>query len=71
MQQRTVGSVVHSEKIHLTLRSLEAPGSLEVRCVCGQGGWYSHGDGGSGVRRMYGMLNSERVDGGGRIKYGV
>jgi hypothetical protein len=37
---------------HLTLKRLEAPGSLEVR-------W-----GGAGVGRRCGMWSSQRVDGG-------
>jgi hypothetical protein len=47
--------------MHLTLKRLEAPGSLEVRWG---GGWgHSHGD--RGVGRRYGMWNSQRVNGGG------
>jgi hypothetical protein len=33
---------VHSEMMHLSLKRLEVPGSLEVRC--GQGWGYPHGD---------------------------
>jgi hypothetical protein len=47
-----------SEKMHLTLLKLEAPGSGEGGR--GEGGWeHPHGD--SGERR-YGMWNSKRVD---------
>jgi hypothetical protein len=54
--------------MHLTLEKLEAPGSLEIRW---SGGWvHPHGD--RGVRRMYGMWNSQRVGGEGRgMEYGV
>ena len=49
---------VHSEMMHLTLKRLEAPGSLEVRWG---GGWgHPHGD--RGVGRRYGMRNSRRVE---------
>jgi hypothetical protein len=54
--------------MHLTLKRLEAPGSLEVRCG---GGWvHPHGD--MGVERRY-RRGVEQSDGGGgcRIKYGV
>jgi hypothetical protein len=34
---------VHSEMMHLTLKRLEAPGSLEVEC--GRGWDHPHGDG--------------------------
>jgi hypothetical protein len=43
---------VHSEMIYLTLKRLEAPGSLEVR-------W------GGGMGRRCGMWSSWNVDGGG------
>jgi hypothetical protein len=47
--------------VHLALKRLEAPGSVEVRW---SGGWgYPHGDG--GVGRKYGMWNTQRVDEGG------
>jgi hypothetical protein len=42
---------VQSEMMHLTLKRLEAPGSLEVRWGGGQG--HLHGD--SGVWREYGI----------------
>jgi hypothetical protein len=49
--------------MHLTLKRLEAPGSLEVRWG---GGWgHSHGD--RVVGRRCGMWNSWRVDGGHKI----
>jgi hypothetical protein len=54
----------NSEMMHLTLKRLEAPGSLEVRWG---GGGDTHVDIGGG--RRYGMWNSQRVVGG--IKYGV
>jgi hypothetical protein len=48
---------------HLTLKRLEAPGSLEVRWSEGWG--HPHED--SGVGRRYGMWNSQRVNGGNKI----
>jgi hypothetical protein len=46
--------------MHLTLKILEAPGSLEVRWG---GGWgHPHGD--RWVERRNGMWNSWRMDGG-------
>jgi hypothetical protein len=51
---------VHSEMMHLTLKSLEALGSLEVRWA---GGWgHPRGD---RAGRRYGMWSSRRVDGRG------
>jgi hypothetical protein len=48
--------------MHLTLKRLEAPGSLEVRWG---GGWgHPRGDRG-GVGRRCGMWNSRKVDGEG------
>jgi hypothetical protein len=52
---------VHSEMMHLTLKRLEAPGSLEARC--GRGWAYPRGDRG-GVGRRCGTCCSRRVDGG-------
>jgi hypothetical protein len=52
--------------MHLTLKRLKAPGSLDVRW----GGWWGHPRG-DGVRRRYGMWNSWRVDGEWELKYGV
>jgi hypothetical protein len=65
--QQACGRVcVHSEMMHLTLKRLEAPGNLEVRCG---GGWDILMEtgvvgGGEGVGRSYGMWNSQRVDQG-------
>jgi hypothetical protein len=44
--------------MHLILKRLEAPGSLEV-WLCGVS---RMGDGDKGVERRYGMWNSQRVD---------
>jgi hypothetical protein len=53
--------------MHLTLKRLEAPGSLEIRW---DGGW-GHPRGDRRVGRRYGMWNSLKVDGGEvGIKYG-
>jgi hypothetical protein len=49
---------VHSEMICLTLKRLEAPGSLEVRWS-GGGGW-GHPYRYRGVVRRYGMWNTRR-----------
>jgi hypothetical protein len=46
--------------MHLTLKRLEAIGSLEVRW--GEGWGHPHRDRGMG--RRYGIWNSRRVDGG-------
>jgi hypothetical protein len=59
---------VHSEMIHLTLKRLEAPGSLEVRCG---GEWEGLGveactQRQGRVGRSCAMWSSQRVDGGGR-----
>jgi hypothetical protein len=46
--------------MHLTLKRLEVPRSLEVR-------WYGrlgHSSGDKGIGRRYGMWSSRRVDGG-------
>jgi hypothetical protein len=51
---------VHSEMMHLTLKRLEAPGSLEVRWGGGVG---ASTGGQSGVGRKNGMWSSWRVDG--------
>jgi hypothetical protein len=51
---------VHSEKMHLTLKRLGAPGSLEVRW--GRGWGHPRRD--RGVGRRYGMWNSQRVNEG-------
>jgi hypothetical protein len=51
---------VYSEMMHLTLKRLEAPGSLEVRW-----GWGSGLPLGTGVGRRCGMWNSLRMDRGG------
>jgi hypothetical protein len=40
---------VHSEMMHLTLKRLEAPESLEVRCGGGEGICVEMGWGGEGV----------------------
>jgi hypothetical protein len=58
---------MHSEMMHLTLKRLDAPGSLEV----GWGGRWANPSGERGVGRRYEMWNSWRVDQDGRIKYGV
>jgi hypothetical protein len=52
--------------MHLTLKMLEVPGSLEVR-------WGGVGDphGDRRVGRRYGMWNNWRLDGKGGMKYGV
>jgi hypothetical protein len=51
---------VHSEMMHLTLKRLEAPESLDIRW---DGGWgHPHED--RGLGRRYGMWNSQRVDQG-------
>jgi hypothetical protein len=42
----------------LTLKRLEAPGSLEVLW----GGWWEHPCGDRGKGRRYGMWNSQRVE---------
>jgi hypothetical protein len=62
--------------IHLTLKKQEAPGSLEVRW--GREWRHPRGDkeAGSGgshmeTRRRYGMWNSQRVDGGQGMEYGM
>ena len=52
--------------MHLTLKRLEAPGSLEVRW--GEGRVWGHPHGDKGVGRRYGMWNSRKVDQGGRNK---
>jgi hypothetical protein len=58
---------VHSEKKHLTLKRLEAPGSLEVRW----GGGIHMEMGWSGVE-VWDVEQSRRVDGEGRgMEYGV
>jgi len=46
--------------MHLTLKRLEAPGSLEIKW--GGGWWHPCGD--KGVGRKCGMWNSWRVDRG-------
>jgi hypothetical protein len=51
---------VHSEMMHLTLKRLEAPGSLEVRW----GGRWGHPRGDRWVGRRCGLWNSRRVSGG-------
>ena len=54
---------VHSEMMHLTLKRLEAPGSLDVR-------WdreLEHPREDRGLRRRYGRWNSWRVEGGNKI----
>jgi hypothetical protein len=51
---------VYSDMMHLTLKILEAPGSLEVRC---DGGW-GHPCGDRGLERRYGVWSSQRVDEG-------
>jgi hypothetical protein len=72
IQQRTARSVfiqrvcVHSEMMYLTLKRLEAPGSLEVRWSRGVDIHLETGD-----RGRYGMWCSRRVGFGGGIKYGV
>jgi hypothetical protein len=48
--------------MHLTLKRLEVPGSLEVRWG-GCGGIHIE----TGMWRRYGMRNSQRVDGGNKI----
>jgi hypothetical protein len=54
--------------MHLTLKRLEAPGSLEVRW----GREWGHPGGDRGMGRKYGIWNSWRVDlEGWGIKYGV
>jgi hypothetical protein len=53
---------VHSRMMHLTLKRLKAPGSLEVRW----GGAWEISTWRQGVRRRCGMWSSWRVDGGGR-----
>jgi hypothetical protein len=53
--------------MHLILERLESPGSLKVR-------WGGASMWKQGVKRRYGMWNSQRVYGGGwpgEIKYGV
>jgi hypothetical protein len=52
--------------MHLALKRLEAPGSLEVRC---DGGGWEHPCGDRGLGRQYGTWNSQRVDqdGGNKI----
>jgi hypothetical protein len=58
---------VHSEKMHLTLKRLEAPGSLEVRWGGGCGGIHVEtGVWGGGIRCW-----TDRECTGGGIKYGV
>jgi hypothetical protein len=49
---------VQSEKMHLTLKRLEAPWSLEVWKV----GEWGPPPGDRGLRKRYGMWNSWRVD---------
>ena len=44
--------------MHLTLKRLEAPGSLEVRW----GGEWGHAHGNMWMGRRYGMWNNQRVD---------
>jgi hypothetical protein len=58
--------------MHLTLKRLEAPGSLEVRWGGGWGWGNPHGDRGF-LGEKYRMWNSQKVDGGqGKgIKLGV
>ncbi len=51
------------EMMHLTLKRLEAPGSLEVRW--GEGWEHPHGD--RGFEKRYGMWSIRRVDGGNKI----
>ena len=53
--------------IYLTLKNLEAPGSLEVRW---DGGW-GHPYGVRGVWRRYGMWNTQRVEEAGDKIWGV
>ena len=48
--------------MHLTLKRLEAPGSLEVMWG---GGWDIHME--MGMRRRYGMWNSRRVEEGRKL----
>jgi hypothetical protein len=50
---------VHSEIMHLTLKRLEAAGSLEVRW---HGEW-GHPRGDRGMGKKYGMWNSQRGNG--------
>jgi hypothetical protein len=48
---------VQSEMMHLTLKRLWSPGSLEVRW--GGGVWWGHACGDRGMGRRYGMWNRE------------
>jgi hypothetical protein len=58
---------VHSEIMHLTLRRLEAPGSLDVRWDgYGASTWRQ-----GGVGRRWETWSSRRVDVKQRMKYGV
>jgi hypothetical protein len=51
---------LQSEKMHLTLKRMEAPGSLEVWWG---GAWgRGHPSGDRGTERRYGMWNRQRVD---------
>jgi hypothetical protein len=54
---------VHSEMMHLTLKRLRAPGSLEVRW--GRGWGHPRGD--REMERRYGMWISRRMEGGNKI----
>jgi hypothetical protein len=67
---------VQSEKIHLTLKKLEAPGSLDV--WLGKGWWEGHPSGDTGMGKRFVIWNTQRVDlecvcvcGGGGLKSGV
>jgi hypothetical protein len=53
--------------MHLTLKRLEAPGSLEVRKGAGGASMWRW----VGVGRRCGIWNSLRVDGGKGMEYGV
>jgi hypothetical protein len=58
----------HSEMMHLTLKRLHAPGSLEVRWGVGVGIHMKTGR----VGKRCGMWSSQRMDGRGQgIDYGV
>ena len=53
--------------MYLTLKRLEAPGSLDVR----RGWGWGHPRGNRGMGRRYEMWNIQRVDQEGVIKYGL
>jgi hypothetical protein len=58
IKQRTAGSGIFSEKMHLTFKRLKAPGNLEVWWGGSRGWRHLHGDRGW----EGGMGNSQRMD---------